>query len=111
MVVLGVLLALVVPVLALYMNVRFTLVYPAIVVEENCTASGGLKRSWALTEGAFCDIWCAKTAFGLIFGLVLYANIHLLIYSGQHDNEKAALGLFVVMMCLPTFFFTPCSTV
>ena len=54
---LGVLTILVFPFVLFYCMVRFTLMFPAIVVED-LSAIQGLKRSWELSQGAFCDIFC-----------------------------------------------------
>lgn len=111
MALLGIFLSIVAPFVAMYLSIRLSLVYPAIVIEESCTATGGLKRSWELTEGAFCDIWCAKSCFGALFGLVVYFAIKIFTISAEHANEKAAIAMVVFTLSLPNFFFTPCSTV
>lgn len=108
--ILGVFAYVVAPFVAYYVNIRLSLVVPAIVVEDSCSGLGGIRRSWNLTSGAFCDIFCANLLFGVLFGVVLAAASKFLDATSDHVNFEVVLFIAVLILSLPNFFFMPCST-
>ena len=99
-----------VPFFLFYLQIRLSLVYPAIVV-ENVGGIRGLTRSWELTEGGFCDVWCSNLLMSVFFWAVLYAAYKLFEVAAEHTNENFVVFLAVVIASLPNFFFSPCGAV
>jgi len=111
MLMMGIFLAAVAPFLVWYMSIRLSLVYPANVVEESCSGIGGIRRSWELTAGAFCDIWCSKLLLAFILIVIIVVAVAVDGAVADKGYGPVVVLLSLVIVALPTFFFSPCSAV
>ena len=100
---LGVLTILVFPFVLFYCMVRFTLMFPAIVVED-LSAIQGLKRSWELSQGAFCDIFCVLFSAGFVVAIA--SNLLVKIVAGS-DPLAAFQPLGLSVCKLLSIFVAP----
>lgn len=99
---LGVLMFIIFPFALVYCSVRFALVFPSIVI-ENLSAMEGVKRSWELSQNAFCDVFGVMFSAG--FCIVIVSNIVLKLVVGMDPvapfrplgiATQKMLGLFVM---------------
>jgi len=89
----------------IYLSVKWFALTPAIVIEGK-GVTGSLNRSWELTNGSWCYVFCTQLIFSIVVIVLAYVPVFFVTYNAAMKGEQVG-GFTQFLLNIPAILWQP----